>query len=191
MKRIVILLAALMLSSAVFGQRVDGYGIPVNNIDIQVSDATGETFVSAFAVAFAASASAIFKQDPNLEMTGWIPFLSAGYEYHFADTRWNVGGEAGYWHIGARTKDTGVVSHNHLAVIAASGKIYYKPRGICKLYGGVNLGLGVISSSEDPLFPAFQVNPIGMRLGNERVAFLLELGVGYRGIVQAGVTFGL
>ena len=126
MKKIAIFLAALMISSAAFGQRVDGYGIPANNIGIQVSDATGETFVSAFAVAFAASASAIFKQDPNLEMTGWIPFLSAGYEYHFADTRWNVGGEAGYWHVGSRAKDTGIVSHNHLAVIAAAGKIYYK-----------------------------------------------------------------
>lgn len=191
MKRFIIFLAALMLSSAAFGQKVDGYGIPANNINVQVSDALGEGVISAFAVAIAASASAIFKQDPNTEMVGWIPFVSTGYEYHFADTRWNVGGEAGYWHIGARTKDSGVVLHNHIAAIAATGKIFYKPGGICKLYGGVNLGLGIVRSTEVQFFPAFQVNPIGMRLGSEKIAFLLELGIGYRGIVQAGVTLGL
>ena len=191
MKKIAVILAVLMLTPAAYAQKADSYGIPADNIDIQISDALGESFISAFAAVFAASASAIFKQDPNTEMTGWIPFVSAGYEHHFADTRWNAGGEAGYWHIGARTKDSGIVDHNHLAVVAATGKIYYKPRGICKLYGGLNLGLGIISSSENSLFPAFQLNPIGMRLGSEKVAFLLELGFGYRGIVQAGVTFGL
>ena len=191
MNRILIILAALMLSSASFGQKVDGYGIPANNITIQASDGLGEVFMAGLVMAFAQSARAIFKQEPNEETTGWMPFVSAGYDYHFADTRWNLGGEAGYWGLGVRNKETGVTRYNHVATLTVTSKIFYKPLGVCKLYGGVNLGIGAVASGEGDVFPAFQVNPIGMRLGSEKVAFVLELGVGYRGIVQAGVTFGL
>lgn len=192
MKRIIVILAALMLSSAAFGQKADGYGIPTNSINIQASDGLGETFMAGLVMAFAQTARAIFKQDQNEEITGWKPFMSAGYDYHFADTRWIVGGEAGYWNIGVRNKETGNTRYSHVATLAATSKIFYKPGGSFKLYGGVNLGVGVASGSgDDSFFPAFQVNPIGMRWGSEKVAFVLELGVGYRGIIQTGINIGL
>ena len=192
MKKIAVVVAALMLSSAAFGQKADGYGIPTNSINIQASDGLGETFMAGLVMAFAQTARAIFKQDPNEETTGWMPFLTAGYDYHFADTRWTVGGEAGYWNIGVRNKETGVTSYSHVATLAAASQIFYKPGGSFKLYGRINLGVGVASGNGDnSFFPAFQINPIGMRLGSERIAFVLELGVGYRGLIQAGINVGL
>ena len=192
MKRILVILAAMMLSSSAFGQKADGYGIPVNSINIQAGDALGETFSAGLVVAFAQTARAVFKQDPNEEMTGWKPYLTAGYDYHFADTRWTVGGEAGYWNIGIRNKETGVSKYSHVSSLVATSKFFYKPGGSFKLYGGVNLGVGITYSSDDAsFFPAFQINPIGMRWGSKKVAFVLELGVGYRGIIQAGINIGL
>ena len=191
MKRIAIFLAALMLSSAAFGQKVDNYNIPLNSINIEAADGVGEGAMAVFVVALAQSARAIFHQNSNEETVGWIPFISAGYERHIADTRWSLGGEVGYWHFGIRNKETQVINHTHIGTIAATSKIFYKPGGICKLYGGLNLGVGGISSSDGQVFPAIQFNPIGMRLGSEKAAFVLELGLGYRGIIQAGVTFGL
>ncbi|MBR5735375.1 MAG: hypothetical protein IKX60_01075 [Bacteroidales bacterium] len=192
MKKIAVVVATLMLSSAAFGQKADGYGIPTNSINIQASDGLGETFMAGLVMAFAQTARAIFKQDPNEETTGWMPYLTAGYDYHFADTRWAIGGEAGYWNIGVRNKETGVTSYSHVATLAAASKIFYKPGGSFKLYGGINLGVGVASGNGDnSFFPAFQINPIGMRLGSERIAFVLELGVGYRGLIQAGINVGL
>ena len=37
---------------------------------------------------------------------------------------------------------------------------------------------------------AYQVNPVGVRVGNGRIGGFVEAGLGYRGFVTAGVTLG-
>ncbi len=62
------------------------------------------------------------------------------------------------------------------------------------LYSGAAAGLSVVteesegeSQDDTEYYLAFQVNAIGVRLGN-RVAGFVELGLGYSGILSAGIT---
>lgn len=36
----------------------------------------------------------------------------------------------------------------HFTILNAAAKLYYKPAGICKLYGGQNLGIALILTGE-------------------------------------------
>ena len=48
-----------------------------------------------------------------------------------------------------------------------------------------------METSVDGIGPYYQINPIGMRLGSERLAFVAEFGIGFKGIVQLGVNVGI
>ena len=234
MKKFIIALVLLVCSSSLFAQRVDGYGIPVNSLNVQASDAlvpyvgTGVIVAlgTAIGVGIGATVAAVItggNADIEYEapkMAAWTPFVSIGYDHHFPNTRWSLGPEIGYWHSGLVSETS--YNHFHFATLTAAGKFFYKPAGICKLYGGLNLGAGLVASntqtltpatkadeqptepagdgatSEEPkssdgpgIIPAIQFNPIGMRLGGEKVAFVAELGIGYKGILQLGVNFAL
>ena len=217
----------LVCSSSLFAQNVDSYGIPVNSLNIQTADAmvpyVGSGIVLGLGTAIGVGVGAAFvavltggNADVDFEapkMAGWCPFVTLGYEHHFPNTRWSLGPEVGYWHTGTVSSD--YYQHVNLVTLAAAGKLYYKPAGICKLYGGLNLGAGTLfstsqtmtpatkaedtgaagdssSSSDGPaILPLIQFNPIGMRLGSEKVAFLAELGIGYKGFLQLGINVAL
>ena len=184
----------LMMCCGASGQVVDKYGIPWQSVNVQVADGTLESLVGVFVGIFAIGIEAAVSQgEQTSDLVGWTPFISAGYDYHFTDTRWNIGTELGYWHIGLRHNNSGVTDHFHFATLAETFKFFYKPAGSCKLYGGINLGAGAFLGGDSlpQVIPAFQVNPIGMRWGCERIAFQAELGVGYKGILQLGATVAL
>lgn len=229
MKKFIIALVLLVCSSSIFAQNVDGYGIPVNSMNIQTADAlvpyVGSGIVLGLGTAIGVGLGATFvavltggNADIDYEapkLAGWCPFVSVGYEHHFPDTRWSLGPEVGYWHTGTVSSES--YQHVNLVTLAAAGKFYYKPAGICKLYGGLNLGAGTLfstsqtltpstksadtdtvgssegsSSSDGPaILPLIQFNPIGMRLGSEKVAFIAELGIGYKGFLQLGINVAL
>ena len=227
MKKLIVLIVLLACSSSLFAQEVDSYGIPVNSINVEVSDALVPTVISALGVgigtalgaAFAAVISGGNATIDAPQFRGWIPFISAQYEYHFPDTRWSVGPELSYWHYGLENNTS--YMHLHLPALTAAGKFYYKPEGICKLYGGLSLGAEVFFSttvkksvpetkaegSDTPdapvdsgennpsgnasFLPAFQITPIGMRLGGDKAAFVAELGVGYKGFLSLGANIAL
>ena len=224
----------LVCSSSLFAQGVDRYGIPVNSVNIQAADAlvpyVGSGIVlglgTAIGVGIGATVAAVLtggNADIDYEtpkLANWCPFVTLGYEHHFPNTRWSLGPEVGYWHTGTVSSQS--YQHVNLVTLAAAGKLYYKPAGICKLYGGLNLGAGTLfsttetltpatkaeasgddepgpvispdnsSSSDGPaILPVIQFNPIGMRLGSEKAAFIAELGFGYKGILNLGVNFAL
>lgn len=222
MKKFIIVMVLLACSSSLFAQNVDSYGIPTNSLNVEVADALVPTAVGGIAVglgvAIGAGLAAAFSggkatiEGPQYK--GITPFVSAGWEHHFPNTRWSVGPEVGYWHAGLASKES--YQHFNLVTLNAAGKIYYKPAGICKLYGGLNLGVGMVLNSEQAVTPAtkaeeptdsapaepetkdgpgilptIQFNPIGMRLGSEKVAFVAELGIGYKGILQLGMNIAL
>ena len=200
MKKFILAILLMFCCSTMFGQTFDIHGIPTNNLNIQVADATVPVAFTGVALslgyAIGASMAAVISggnaEIDGFDLVGVTPFVSAGYDYHFPGSRWSVGGELGYWHCGIKTGDDSPVQHMHFGTITAAGKFFYKPNGICKLYGGMNAGLGlVLSSGEVSPIPAIQITPIGMRLGNESVAFTAELGAGYKGFIQAGLNVSL
>ena len=181
-------------SSTFFSHNVDSYGIATNSISLQVSDALLEVFAGAIAAGFVG----IFDAD----LTGMSLMYSIAYDHHFPDTRWAVGADTGLFSMKITTKG-GVTNTFRMVPLAATGKFYYLPKGVCKLYGSLALGAclsvptcqndetGVMETSVDGISPYIQVNPIGMRLGSERLAFVAELGFGHKGILQLGVNVGL
>ena len=228
MKKFIVALMLLVCSSSLFAQNVDKYGIPVNSLNIQAADALVPTAICgvgvglglAIGAGFAAVLTGGNATVESPEFKGWIPFMSVGYDHHFANTRWTVGPEIGYWHYGIVSSDS--YQHIHFPTLTAAGKFYYKPAGVCKLYGGLNLGVGTVftttnavkktapatkaeadagdtvgasnnsgSSNSPSIFPVFQVTPIGMRLGSEKAAFVAELGIGYKGFLQMGLNLAL
>ena len=223
MKKIIIAMMLLVCSSSLFAQNVDSYGIPTNSLNVEVADALVPTAFGGVAVglgvAIGASIAAVISGGNATDIDGpqykdITPFFSVGYEHHFPNTRWSLGPEVGYWHSGLASKES--YQHFHFTTLNAAAKLYYKPAGICKLYGGLNLGVGVVLSSEQAVTPAtkaaetpegasgepetkdgpsilptIQFNPIGMRLGSEKIAFLAELGFGYKGILQLGMNVAL
>ncbi|MBO4558228.1 MAG: hypothetical protein J5693_06440 [Bacteroidales bacterium] len=227
MKKFFVVLMLLVCSSSLFAQDVDKYGIPIDSFNVQVADAyvptaftgVGTALGLAIGVGLAAILTGGNVDVEAPQFKGWIPYISVGYDHHFADTRWTLGPELGYWHYGLVSDDS--YEHIHFPTLVAAGKFFYKPAGICKLYGGVNLGVGSVltntvkygtpktkasdegdtvgssegsdtsSSSSPSIFPVVQLTPIGMRLGSEKVAFTAELGVGYKGFLQLGVNLAL
>lgn len=204
MKKIISVLffVALCFGTA-FAQEAKSTELPSNALNITVADGAGEGATAMMAETMALVIKAIFNSDTDEKIVGWIPYFSLGYDHHFNDSRWSVGAETGYWHFAVRNNksETPDIRHGNVGVAAATGKFYYKTRGFCKLYGGVNLGVGLTgvmnekdgaTTFEAPqVFPAFQLNPIGVRLGNEKVGFIAELGAGYRGIFQIGLSIAL
>lgn len=222
MNRIIVAIVLLAFSSSLFAQNVDKYGIAADSYNVEVADAILPTAVAGIGVGlgvaigagFAAVVSGGHATIEGPQFKGITPFFSLGWEHHFPDTRWSLGPEVGYWHAGLVNKES--YQHFNFLTLNAAGKLYYKPAGICKLYGGLNLGAGMIITTETSVKPAtqaeesaggepsepaaksgpaiiptIQFNPIGIRLGSGQVAFVAELGFGYKGILQLGVNFAL
>ncbi len=55
------------------------------------------------------------------------------------------------------------------------------------MYSKLGVGLGVAFGSDTSLFPAFQVSPVCMEFGGDKVKGLFELGVGIQGIAVLGI----
>lgn len=206
MKRLLSAIAVLCFSTGVFAQQADSYGIPTHSLNLQVSDGVGELLIDGFASLFGVAAEGLtiglingITGSEGGEVTKWeydtqLPYFTAGYDYHFPESRWCIGGELGYWQRTARTvnRDPVVTSRISFGSAVVTSKLFYKRSGSCKLYGGINAGVLVLDSNGEPsALPAIQLNPIGMRLGSEKAAFVAELGIGYRGILQVGANIAL
>ena len=87
-------------------------------------------------------------------------------------------------------------------VLPAAEFVYYK-RGLVELYGtaaaGVNLsrhkesaltdaGKKAVQKADLSTSFAYQVNPIALRVGNDRIGGFVEAGLGHKGFVTAGVS---
>lgn len=138
-----------------------------------------------------------------------------GIGYRYAVGRWRVGIDFSFGNTTSKMKPTmqnvmpARQKNLYFLILPAGDMLYYKTR-IVELYGSASIGVlvsrTVYEVYNDPgvfsflgpsytTYPskcdaslAFQVNPIAIRLGNERVGGFLEAGVGYRGFVTAGIS---
>ena len=134
-----------------------------------------------------------------------------GYRYHIC--RFRMGLDLGFASVSSKlnytsgkgvepTKDVKETQLNFL-VMPVAEMVYFK-RGIIELYGSVAAGVDFTRVKEKGLTElgktkaqakaqtstdfAFQVNPIALRVGNDRVGGFIEAGLGYKGFLTAGVS---
>ena len=185
---IVLVLAAFVLSTAGFGQtrRHDlslSYG--VLSID-QLTDILTDVLTIVLTLG-------TFSKD-HVEYTG-VPFLT----YHYsANSRFGFGGAIGGYSSHGNMQvagDTAGTFKERNTIGAVELDYHWIMRKGFQAYSGAGFGLryrrGTYETTEtetsNKLLPTFHINALGVRFGG-KVAFFLELGAGYKGVLSAGVN---
>ena len=133
--------------------------------------------------------------------------IGLGYRYQLS--RFRLGLDLGfasvsskYDYSGSKKKDIKETQLNFM-VMPVAEMVYFK-KGIVELYGSAAVGVDFTSTKEKGLTEAgkahantkaktsadfaFQVNPIAVRVGNDRIGGFVEAGLGYKGFLTAGVS---
>lgn len=134
--------------------------------------------------------------------------FSLGYRYSL-HRRFKLGMDVGMAKVTSKVKYSGDKAPSvkekelNLMVLPTAEFVYFK-RNLVELYGSAAAGMnftrhyetgltekGKTMAQKDSKFNhefAYQVNPIGLRVGNNRVGGFVEAGLGFRGFVTAGVS---
>lgn len=131
---------------------------------------------------------------------------SLGYRYSIA--RFRVGADLGFVQSTSKLTLIGETAPSlkekdlNFMLLPTVEFVYFK-RGVVELYGGASAGVNLVNHTEKSLNQtaagnakksdlsttfAYQVNPIALRVGNQRIGGFLEAGLGYKGFVTAGVS---
>ncbi len=127
--------------------------------------------------------------------------VGLGYRYHI--NRFGLGMDLGYStakeELFKKSKDVKPFETSKIRryfVMPTASFSYYKKNHI-DLYGAA--GAGAIyettkkdikdAKTENKTIFAYQVTPIGLRVGNETIGGFLELGYGQKGLINAGISF--
>jgi len=166
-----------------------------HEIRIDYSDATplviADVFINAFVSAISGSESS------NEKAFG---MLSAGYRYALSN-RFSIGADLSYANASSdmKNKSTNEITYrkSNFYMVLPTAKYSYVKRGIIDFYGTVASGAILANGSDrtdhektttnDIIF-AFQVNPLGLRIGKDWGGFL-EAGYGFKGIFALGASY--
>lgn len=135
-----------------------------------------------------------------------------GLGYRYRIKRFRVGLDAGVAQVSSVVTLSGDKSRSikekelNFLVLPTVEYVYLK-RNLFELYGSASAGFNFVRHSEKGYTElgklnvqpkaslstelAYQVNPIGVRVGNQRIGGFVEAGLGYRGFVTAGLTLGI
>lgn len=120
-----------------------------------------------------------FAIEYNHIVNDWFSFGEfVSYEYMTSDT-YNIDSEGNKVKTGDFTMSVGTI-------LPAAHFHWFRNPGF-GMYSKIGIGLGMMFSDDNSLFPAFQVSPVCIEFGNGSVKGLTELGFGTQGIVTIGV----
>lgn len=130
-----------------------------------------------------------------------------GLGYRYSINRFRVGADLGFGMSSSKLSIAGEKTPSikekdlRLLVLPTAEFVYYKRR-LVELYGTAAAGVNFSRHSETPVDKktsekranfstdfAYQVNPIAVRVGNERVGGFVEAGLGNKGFLTAGLSF--
>ena len=123
-----------------------------------------------------------------------------GLTYRYAiKNNWNIFADGYYQEIKRTAYNSGgkIGEADFSYYTVGIGSDYcYLHKGIFKLYSGLAVGYtfedasysGNISSEDDGGFFNFHINALGVRVG-KKLAGTAEVGFGYRGIINAGISY--
>lgn len=172
-----------------------------HEIRLAVSDGLTLTTVDVFGMGLADAVMGSNRSDEKSSMV-------YGLGYRYAINRFRVGADLGFAQSSSKLAFAGEKTPSvkerelNFLVLPTAEFVYYK-RGLVELYGGASAGVNMIRHKESALTEAgksqvqkaslstnfaYQVNPIALRVGNERIGGFLEAGLGHKGFLTAGVS---
>lgn len=201
-----IALSLCMLASAnlVKGQEHSKGFTPSENkhdIRLSVSDGLTQGSVDVLGMGLLDAVTGSKRTDSNYSLV-----YGLGYRYSLG--RFRVGTDLGFSKsnskmiLAGETNPSLKESNLNFLVLPAAEFVYFK-RGLVELYGtaaaGVNLsrhketaltdaGKKAVAKADLSTSFAYQVNPIALRVGNDRIGGFVEAGLGHKGFVTAGIS---
>lgn len=172
-----------------------------HDIRLSVSDGLTQGSVDVLGMGLLDAVTGSKRTDSNYSLV-----YGLGYRYSLG--RFRVGADLGFSKSNSKLTLAGETnpslkeSNVNFLVLPAAEFVYFK-RGLVELYGsaaaGVNLcrhkenaltdaGKKAVSKADLSTSFAYQVNPIALRVGNDRVGGFVEAGLGHKGFVTAGVS---
>lgn len=136
--------------------------------------------------------------------------LGLGYRYAF-NKKVKVGVDLGFAKVTSKVtyspdKSPTIKEKELNFIILPTVEFIYFRRELFQLYGSVSAGVDLTryiatSLTENVKAPnqkhsnfetefAYQINPIGFRIGNSKIGGFIETGLGYKGFVTAGISLG-
>lgn len=120
----------------------------------------------------------------------------------FLNKRFGVGGTLAYEHFGGKgnmlfdKKNSKKFSEHNIALMPTVSAYWYRNR-IVGIYSQAAIGTCIISrqrldeaeAEKNELELAFQLSAAGIDVGNEHIRFFTEVGFGYQGIVNFGLSY--
>lgn len=192
----------IMCTGAAIAVAQDSY--PKHEFRIGLSDALpltiGDALLHGFTSALTSGISGYSKDTKNENSSG---MWGIGYKYHI-NNRFSAGLELSYMasskDINFKKSDDEYTVHRKSSffLVLPTAQYHYLNREKLQLYGNIGVGLvsytikeekniGPESFDNNYISLAFQVNPIGLRIGQKFGGFA-ELGFGYKGIIHAGAS---
>lgn len=202
-KFIALLLCAAVSSHVVKGQETTHttQSMPRHEIRLSASDGLTLGLANVFGMGLSDAVIGSKRSDEKSSLV-----YSLGYRYSIAQFR--VGADLGFVQSTSKLTLAGETAPSlkekdlNFMLLPTVEFVYFK-RGVVELYGGASAGVNLVNHTEKSLNQtatsnakksdlstnfAYQVNPIALRVGNQRIGGFLEAGLGYKGFVTAGVS---
>lgn len=172
-----------------------------HDIRLSVSDGLTQGSVDVLGMGIMDAVTGSKRSDENYSLV-----YGLGYRYSLG--RFRVGADLGFSKSSSKLslagEQTPSLKENNVnfLVLPAAEFVYFK-RGLVELYGSAAAGLNLSRHKETALTDAgkkavkkadlsssfaYQVNPIALRVGNDRVGGFVEAGLGHKGFLTAGVS---
>lgn len=203
-KFIALLLCAAVSSNVAKGQETTAnntQSMPRHEIRLSASDGLTLGLANVFGMGLTDAVTGSKRSDEKSSLV-----YSLGYRYSIAQFR--VGADLGFVQSTSKLTLIGETAPSlkekdlNFMLLPTVEFVYFK-RGVVELYGGAAAGVNLVNHTEKSLNQtatsnakksdlsttfAYQVNPIALRVGNQRIGGFLEAGLGYKGFVTAGVS---
>ena len=203
-KFIALLLCAAVSSNVAKGQETTAnntQSMPRHEIRLSASDGLTLGLANVFGMGLSDAVTGSKRSDEKSSLV-----YSLGYRYSIA--RFRVGADLGFVQSTGKLTLAGETAPSlkekdlNFMLLPTVEFVYFK-RGVVELYGGASAGVNLVNHTEKSLNQtatsnakksdlsttfAYQVNPIALRVGNQRIGGFLEAGLGYKGFVTAGVS---
>lgn len=202
-KFIALLLCAAVSSNVAKGQETthNTQSMPRHEIRLSASDGLTLGLANVFGMGLSDAVTGSKRSDEKSSLV-----YSLGYRYSIA--RFRVGADLGFAQSTGKLTLAGETAPSlkekdlNFMLLPTVEFVYFK-RGVVELYGGASAGVNLVNHTEKSLNKtaassakksdlsttfAYQVNPIALRVGNQRIGGFLEAGLGYKGFVTAGVS---